>query len=50
MPAASVCTVKIGAVKTCGNKECQGDRWRVCLHQCKLREAQRAQAITNATH
>ena len=51
MPAASVCTAKSGAVKTGGNKETNGTiNMRVCLHQCKLREAQHAQAITNAMH
>ena len=51
MPAASVCKAKSGAVKTCGNKETDCTiNMRVCLHLCKLREAQHTQAITNATH
>ena len=51
MPAASVCTAKSGAVKTCGNKETNGTiNMRVCLHLCKLREAHHAQVVTNATH
>ena len=51
MPAASVCTAKSGAVKTCGKKETNGTiNMRVCLHQCKLRKVQHAEAITNAKH
>jgi len=51
MPAASVYTAKSGAAKTGGNKETDCTiNMRVCLHLCKLREAQHTQAITNATH